>query len=60
MDNEFLLSPFFLDSSAPLMDRLAQPAWIVNRPAIDGSNLSAHGLPEDDHPKSDGHEAVSR
>jgi arginase family enzyme len=30
MDNEFLLSPYFLDSPAPLMDRLATPAWIVH------------------------------
>lgn len=41
MDNEFLLTPFFLDSSAPLLDRLAKPGWAVNRPAIGGSNQAA-------------------
>lgn len=41
MDNEFLLTPFFLDSPAPLLDRLAKPGWIAHRPAIDGSNQPA-------------------
>ena len=41
MDNEYLLNPFFLDSPAPLLSRLAGPAWSVNRPAIDESSQSA-------------------
>jgi arginase len=41
MDNEFLLTPFFLDSPAPLLNRLARPAWTVNRPAIDGNSQPA-------------------
>ena len=41
MDNQFLLNPFFLDSPAPLLNRLLKPAWIVNRPAIGGSSQPA-------------------
>jgi arginase len=41
MDNQFLLNPFFLDSPAPLLNRLLKPAWIVNRPAIGEGNQSA-------------------
>jgi hypothetical protein len=41
MDNQFLLNPFFLDSPAPLLNRLLKPTWIVTRPAIAGSSQSA-------------------
>ena len=41
MDNQFLLTPFFLDSPAPLLNRLLKPTWIVNRPAIGGRSQSA-------------------
>jgi arginase len=41
MDNQFLLNPFFLDSPAPLLNRLLKPTWIVNRPANDGGSQSA-------------------
>jgi arginase len=41
MNNKFLLNPFFLDSQAPRLDRLAKPAWTINRPAIDGRSQPA-------------------
>jgi arginase len=41
MDNRFLLNPFFLDSTAPPMNRLLKPGWIVNLPVIGGSSQSA-------------------
>ncbi len=52
--DRFLLTPFFLDQPAPLLDRLAQPGWAVNRPAIPegtllerlaaiGEGIAAHG-----------------
>jgi arginase len=41
MDNEFLLNPFFLDSPAPMLDRLGAPGWIVNRPAVDRGSQPA-------------------
>jgi len=32
--DRFLLTPFFLDQPAPLLQRLAPPGWAINRPAI--------------------------
>ena len=40
MQNQFILTPFFLDSPAPLLNRLEKPGWIVNRAALDGSSQS--------------------
>src|SRR5262245_3380329 len=39
--NQFLLNPFFLDSPAPLLNRLAKHDWIVNRAALDGNSQFA-------------------
>jgi len=39
--NQFLLNPFFLDSPAPLLNRLAKQGWIVNRAAPDGDSQFA-------------------
>lgn len=36
--NQFLLNPFFLDSDAPLLNRLAKTDWIVNRAALGGNS----------------------
>jgi arginase len=36
MRNQFLLSPFFLDEPRPALQRLAAPAWRLNRPSLDG------------------------
>src|SRR5262245_45014890 len=41
MENQFLLNPFFLDSDAPLLNRLASHDWIVNRATVDGSSQFA-------------------
>jgi arginase len=38
MENQFLLNPFFLDSPAPLLNRLAKPDWIVNHAAVEGNS----------------------
>jgi len=38
MDNQYLLTPFFLDSPVPLMHRLAEPTWTVNQPALPGAD----------------------
>lgn len=40
MQNQFILTPFFLDSLAPLLNRLEKPGWIVNRAALDGTSQS--------------------
>src|SRR6185436_4165026 len=38
MENQFLLNPFFLDSPAPLLKRLAKPNWIVNHAVVEGNS----------------------
>lgn len=41
MQNQFLLNPFFLDSPAPLLNRLAKQDWIVNQAAPAGNSQAA-------------------
>lgn len=44
MQNTFVLTPFFLDARAPLLDRLAPPGAIVNAPVLaDGDRLARMG-----------------
>lgn len=41
MKNQFILTPFALDVRQPSMDRLAQPAWMVNTPTLEGDTTMA-------------------
>lgn len=34
MQNQFILSPFFLEKSLPAAERLALPDWIINKPRL--------------------------
>jgi arginase len=34
MSNRFIVTPFFLDQPSPELESLAQPDWIINKPAL--------------------------
>lgn len=34
MDNQFIVTPYFLDQPSPELESLAQPDWVVNKPAL--------------------------
>jgi arginase len=34
MANQFIITPFFLDQPSPELESLAQPDWIINKPAL--------------------------
>lgn len=34
MNNQFILTPFFLDQSTPELESLAQPDWMINKPTL--------------------------
>lgn len=38
MQNQFILSPFFLEKPLPAAERLASPDWIINKPLLQTEN----------------------
>jgi arginase len=38
MQNQFIITPFFLDEEVPKLESLIQPGWIMNKPALPGGN----------------------
>lgn len=34
MENQFIITPFFLDQSTPELESLAQPDWTINKPTL--------------------------
>ncbi len=41
MQNQFVLSPFFLEKPLPAAERLALPDWIINKPLLQGNGQLA-------------------
>lgn len=39
MQNQFLVSPFFLDQPLPRLSELAQPGWTVSRPSLGDGDM---------------------
>jgi arginase len=42
MPNQFILTPFFLDEYCSELEALAQPGWLINKPAVSGDTLQSH------------------
>jgi arginase len=41
MQNQFILTPFFLDQPSPGLEAIAQPGWNINNPALPDGNVKA-------------------
>lgn len=41
MQNQFILTPFFLDQPSPGLEAIAQPGWNINNPALPDGDVKA-------------------